>query len=75
MLRLTSPRFGKLVGRFVLYLGEGQNMEDGIAYRNAEWFLKSLPEITLEIGLEMSDLEQEEQEEEHELEQGPTFSM
>lgn len=48
-------------------------MEDGIAYRNAEWFLKSLPEITLEIGLEMSDLEQEEQEEEHELEQGPIF--
>ena len=50
-------------------------MEDGIAYRNVEWFLKSLPEITLEIGLEMSDLEQEEQEEEHELEQGPIFSM
>ena len=59
----------------MLYLGEGQNIEDRSADRNAEWFLKSLPEITLEIGLEMSDVEQEYQEEEHELEQGSIFSM
>ena len=51
-LGLTAPRFGKLVGRFVLYLGENLDTEDGIAYRNAEQFLKNLPEITLESGLE-----------------------
>lgn len=51
-LRLTSPRFGKLTGRFVLYLGEKLDTADGIAYRNAKQFLKKLPEITLESGLE-----------------------
>ncbi len=51
-LGLISPRFGKLTGRFVLYLGESLDTEDGIAYRNAEQFLKNLPEITLESGLE-----------------------
>ncbi len=51
-LGLASPRFGDLAGRFVLYLGENLDMEDGIAYRNAEQFLKSLPEISLESGLE-----------------------
>ncbi len=51
-LGLTSPRFGGLVGRFVLYLGENLDTEDGIAYRNTEQFLKSLPEIGLESGLE-----------------------
>lgn len=51
-LGLTTPRFGKLVGRFVLYLGENLDTEDGIAYRNAEEFLKNLPEITLESGNE-----------------------
>lgn len=51
-LRLTSLRFGKLVGRFVLYLGENLDTEDGIAYRNAEQFLKNLPKITLKSGLE-----------------------
>ncbi len=51
-LDLTSHRFGKLAGRFVLYLGGNLNTEDGIAYRNVEQFLKKLPEITLESGLE-----------------------
>lgn len=51
-LRITVLRFGKLKGRFVLYLGENLDTEDGIAYRNAEQFLKDLPEITLESGLE-----------------------
>ena len=46
-LSLTTPRFGKLVGRYVLYLGEEMDTEDGIAYRNAEKFLKDLPDIRL----------------------------
>lgn len=51
-LALTSPRYGTLAGRYVLYLGEDMDTEDGIAYRNAEQFLKNLPEITLASGLE-----------------------
>ena len=51
-LGLISPRFGRLAGRFVLYLGESMDTKDGIAYRNAEQFLKRLPEIALESGLE-----------------------
>ncbi len=51
-LGLTSPRFGKIVGRFILYLGGNLDTEDGIACRNAKQFLKSLPEVTLESGLE-----------------------
>ncbi len=51
-LRATSPRFGRLAGRFILYLGENLNTKDKIAYRNAEQFLKNLPEINLESGLE-----------------------
>ncbi len=51
-LALTSPRYGKLAGRYVLYLGEAVDTEDGIAYRNAQQFLKNLPEIVLESGLE-----------------------
>ena len=58
-LRLTSPRFGKLAGRFVLYLGENLDTQDGIAYRNAEQFLKKLPEITLESGLKELTSEKE----------------
>ena len=50
-LALTSPRYGTLAGRYVLYLGEDMDTEDGIAYRNAEQFLKTLPEITLASGL------------------------
>lgn len=45
-------RYGEIVGRYVLYLGENLDTEDGIAYRNAAQFLKQLPGITLESGLE-----------------------
>jgi len=51
-LALTTHRFGKLVGRYVLYLGENMDSEEGIAYRNAEEFLKNLPQISLDSGLE-----------------------
>ena len=54
MLAKTSPRFGTLEGRYVLYLGESLDTGDGIAYRNAEGFLKNLPGITLESGLEQT---------------------
>ena len=54
-LSLTTPRFGKLVGRYVLYLGEEMDTEDGIAYRNAEKFLKDLPGIRLESGMEETE--------------------
>ena len=39
-LSLTAPRFGKLVGRYVLYLGEELDTEDGLAYRSAENFFR-----------------------------------
>ncbi len=63
MLRQTTPRFGRMVGRYVLYMGDAIDTEDGIFYRNAEQFLKQLPDITLgeELALE----------EENEMEQGP----
>lgn len=51
-LTLTTPRYGSLIGRYVLYLGENMDSEDGIAYRNAEEFLKNLPNISLNSGLE-----------------------
>ena len=54
-LSLTTPRFGKLVGRYVLYLGEDMDTEDGIAYRSAEKFLKDLPGIRLESGMEETE--------------------
>ena len=50
MLKLASSRFGTLVGRYVLYLGEAMDTDDGIAYRNAEEFLKTLPQIKLDSG-------------------------
>lgn len=59
MLSLTTPRFGTLEGRYVLYLGENKDTEDGIAYRNAEQFLKALPEISLTSGLEEIESEDE----------------
>ncbi len=52
MLSLTERRMGKIVGRYVLYLGEDLDTEDGIAYRNAEHFLKNLPEVEMVSGLE-----------------------
>lgn len=61
MLALTTPRFGTLEGRYVLYLGEDIDTEDGIAYRNAENFLKNLPNISLTSGLEKEINEDEEQ--------------
>ena len=60
-LNLTTPHFGKLVGRYVLYLGENMDSEDGIAYRNAEEFLKNLPNINLNSGLEHAESEDENQ--------------
>ena len=59
MLSLTTPRFGTLEGRYVLYLGENKDTEDGIAYRNAEQFLKALPELSLTSGLEETESEDE----------------
>lgn len=61
MLSGTSPRFGTLRGRYVLYLGENQDTEDGIAYRNAEEYLKSLPNFELSSGLEETESEDEDQ--------------
>ena len=60
-LKVATYRFGTLEGRYVLYLGEDLDTEDGIAYRNAEIFLKKLPEITLNSGLEENHSEAEEQ--------------
>lgn len=57
---LTERRFGHLVGRYVLYLGEDLNAGDGVIYRNAEKFLTALPEITMraEMVQAMIDTEQ-----------------
>ncbi len=46
-IALTTPRYGRLVKRYVLYLGDNMDTEDGISYRNAEEFLKKLPDFTL----------------------------
>lgn len=43
---LCEKRFGKIVGKYVLYLGDDFESEDGISYRNAERFLKALPELS-----------------------------
>ena len=47
MLSMTTPRFGTLVGRYVLYLGDKLDTEEGISYRSAEQFLKTLPDVKL----------------------------
>lgn len=47
MLAMTAPRFGELVGRYVLYLGDELTTDEGISYRNAEQFLKMLPNVEL----------------------------
>ena len=52
---LTEQRFGKLVGKYVLYIGESQDSADGILYRNAEEFLKGLPSIQLRMDRAPSD--------------------
>ena len=48
---LTQRRFGELIERCVLYLGENRKKEDGVLYRNAEEFLKGLPAFTLQKGI------------------------
>lgn len=48
---LTQRRFGELAGRYVLYLGEDVDAEDGVRYRSAEKFLNVLPEFTLTAGM------------------------
>ena len=63
MLSHTTPRFGTLEGRYVLYLGKDINTSDRIAYRNAERFLQGLPEISLTSGLEETQFEDEVQDE------------
>lgn len=49
---LTERRFGKLVGKYVLYLGQATEMEDGVVCRNVEKFLKELPAIRLSMKSE-----------------------
>lgn len=60
-LSVTDYRYGKITGRYVLYLGEDIDTEEGIAYRNAEQFLKNLPQINLVSNLENEISEDEEQ--------------
>ena len=40
-----------MAGRYVLYLEEDVDAEDGIRYRSAEKFLNVLPEFTLTAGM------------------------
>ncbi|MBQ6833783.1 MAG: ATP-binding protein, partial [Lachnospiraceae bacterium] len=81
MLKLTSPRYGKLVGRYVLYIWNALDTENGIAYRNAEEFLKTLPQIRLDSGLEekqhsaIREEESEENEVEEEEQSGMTLTI
>ena len=51
-LSIASRRYGRIAGRFVLYLGNDIDTEQGIAYRNASSFLRNLPGLQLESGLE-----------------------
>lgn len=61
MLNMTTPRFGALVGRYVLYLGKDCDTVEGIAYRNAESFLKDIPNIDIVSGMEETKSEAEDQ--------------
>lgn len=61
MLSLTAPRFGSLAGRYVLYMGENTDTDEGVAYRNAAQFLKLLPDINLSSGLEAAPVDDENQ--------------
>ncbi len=45
MIVSVTPKYGKLIGKYVLYLGENYDTDDGILYRNAEGFLKALPKV------------------------------
>lgn len=60
-ISVTNHRYGEVTGRYVLYLGENTDTEEGIAYRNAEQFLKNLPQIELVSHLENGMSEDEEQ--------------
>lgn len=60
-LNIAEYKFGNIVGRYVLYSGESFNTEDGIAYRNVEQFLKQLPTVVLQSGLEETISEDETQ--------------
>ena len=60
---LTERRFGKLVGKYVLYLGENKSIEGGVSYRNAGEFLKELP--AFQLRLEMGGHESAEQTQTH----------
>lgn len=55
---LTENRFGKIVGKYVLYLGNDSSTEYGVKYLNAEKFLKSIPE---QIALSLNEKITEEQ--------------
>ncbi len=48
---LVRRRFGELAGKYVLYLGDDLDAEDGIVYRNAEKFLELLPQFQMRLGL------------------------
>ena len=60
---LTERRFGKLVGKYVLYLGENKSIEGSVSYRNAGEFLKELP--AFQLRLEMRGHESAEQTQTH----------
>lgn len=60
-LNIAEYKFGNIVGRYVLYSGESFNTEDSIAYRNVEQFLKQLPTVVLQSGLEETISEDETQ--------------
>ena len=63
---LTQRRFGKLVERCVLYLGENLDAANGIVYRNAENFLETLPQFTLRADVvQAMDFEQDDSPEFH----------
>lgn len=50
----ASFRDDESTRRYILYFGENMDSKEGIAYRNAEEFLKNLPNISLNSELEES---------------------
>ena len=60
-LSLTADKYGEIVGRFVLYRGKNEDTADGIVYRNAEDYLKALPDIALSSELKEDQNEDENQ--------------
>ena len=45
----VEGRLGPVVGRYVLYRGEGGMTEDGVGYLNVEEYLKGLPDSALRL--------------------------